>query len=175
MNKSLFKNKKRPGFEVQDKGDVTEIYIYDEIGFFGVDAQSFAQELKGVKGEVKIRINSPGGSVFDGMAIYNAIREHKSKTTTIVDGLAASAASYIALAGDEVHMAEGAFFMIHEPYTVMVGTADDMRKEADLLDKINDQIVQFYAQKSGKTSDEIKVKMKDETWFNGPGPLTLAW
>lgn len=165
--KSPFK-RGQPGYEVQNKVNApTEIYIYDEIGFFGVDAQTFVQDLKAIDGDVLIRINSPGGSVFDGMAIYNAITERKEKTDTIVDGLAASAASYIALAGDSVSMSEGAFLMIHEPWSLVIGAASDMRKEADLLDKVNDQIAGFFTKKSERSLSEVKQKMVDETWFTG--------
>ncbi len=169
--KSPFKRGK-PGYEVQNKSSgPTEVYLYDEIGFFGVDAQTFAQDLKSIKGDVLVRINSPGGSVFDGMAIAQAIRERQDRTDTVVDGLAASAASYIALAGNEVRMAEGAFLMIHEPWSLVIGGAEDMRKEADLLDKVNGQIAGFYAKKTGKDLDEIKQLMADETWLTGPEAL----
>jgi len=144
------------------------MYIYDEIGWFGVEAQTFVQDLKAIKGEVLVRINSPGGSVWDGMAIYNAIQSRNEGTNTIVDGLAASAASYIALAGNSVSMSEGAFLMIHEPWSVVVGAASDMRKEADLLDKVNGQIAGFFVKKSGRSLSEVKQKMADETWFTGP-------
>lgn len=167
-HRSLFKNRATPGYEVKNKANApTEVYIYDEIGFFGVDAETFVKDFRQIQGEVTIRINSPGGSVFDGMAIYNAIKDHKAATTTIIDGLAASAASYIALAGDRVIMAEGAFLMIHDPYSLVIGTSEDMRKEAALLDKVRDQIAGFYARKSGKDMAEITQMMADETWMTG--------
>lgn len=165
--KSPFKRGKS-GYEVQNKSSgPIEVYLYDEIGFLGVDAETFAKDLKELQGDVLVRINSPGGSVFDGMAIAQSIRERKDKTDTVVDGLAASAASYIALAGNEVRMAEGAFLMIHEPWSLVIGSAEDMRKEAELLDKVNSQIAGFYSKKTGKSLDEIKQVMADETWFTG--------
>lgn len=167
-HRSIFKGRATPGYEVKNKADSpTKVYIYDEIGFFGVDAETFVKDFKNILGDVIIRINSPGGSVFDGMAIYNAIKDHKADTTTIIDGLAASAASYIALAGDKVIMAEGTFLMIHDPYSLVVGTSEDMRKEADLLDKVRDQIAGLYANKSGKSLSEITTMMSDETWMTG--------
>ena len=165
--KSPFKRGK-PGYEIQNGADgVTEMYIYDEIGWLGVEAEVFVQDLKRLKGEVLVRINSPGGSVWDGMAIYNAIRERKEPTNTIVDGLAASAASYIAVAGHKISIAENAFLMIHEPWSGVIGPASEMRKEADLLDKVNEQIINMYVKKSGKAFDEIQAAMADETWLNG--------
>lgn len=172
--KSPFK-RGQPGYEIQNKSSgPSEIYIYDEIGFFGVDAQQFSQDLKAMSGDVLVRINSPGGSVFDGMAIAQAIRERKDRTDTVVDGLAASAASYIALAGNEVRITEGAFLMIHEPWSLVIGSAEDMRKEADLLDKVNGQIAGFYAKRTGKPLDEIKEVMAAETWFTGPEALDFG-
>jgi ATP-dependent Clp protease, protease subunit len=174
--RSMFKNRATPGYEVKSKADApTEVYIYDEIGFFGVDAETFVKDFKQISGDVIVRINSPGGSVFDGMAIYNAIRDHKAATTTIIDGLAASAASYIALAGDKVVMAEGAFLMIHDPYSLVIGTSDDMRKEANLLDKVRDQIGSLYARKSGKDLAEITQMMADETWMTGKEAVDLGF
>jgi len=167
-NRSIFK-RNRPGYEIRNKSEKepTEIFLYDEIGFWGVTAEAFAKDLKAIKNAVTIRINSPGGSVFDGVAMYKAISDFKNPTTTIIDGLAASAASYVALAGDTVQMSEGAFMMIHDPYSMVVGTSGDMRKEADLLDKIRDEIAGFYVRKSEKSIDEIVAMMAEETWLNG--------
>jgi len=158
--------KRKPGYEIQNKQNVTEVYIYDAIGWLGVEAETFIKDLKDIEGDVLVRINSPGGSVFDGTAIFNAIKERQDRTDTIVDGVAASAASYIALAGNTVSMSEGAFLMIHEPFSIAIGSAEDFRKEAGLLDKVSDQIAKFYAKKSGKDLSEVKQAMADETWFN---------
>lgn len=165
--KSPFK-RGAPRYEVQNKTNgPTEVYLYDEIGWLGIDAETFVKDLKAIKGDILIRINSPGGSVFDGMAIANTISERKDQTDTVVDGLAASAASYIAMSGDTVRMNQGAFLMVHEPWSLVIGSAEDMRKEADLLDKVNEQIANFYVRKSGKTLAEIKETMQAETWFTG--------
>lgn len=154
-----------PGYRIENKAEETEIFIYDEIGWYGVEAESFVKELKEVTGDITVRINSPGGSVFDGMAIHNAIKDHKGKKTVIIDGLAASAASYIALAGDIVKINQGAFFMIHNAMSCAIGNAVDFQKEANLLTKIDEQIAGFYTRKTGKTMEEIKAKMGEETWF----------
>ena len=172
-NRAMFKNKRKPYYEINNKKTVTEIYLYDEIGWYGVNAETFVKDLKAIKNDVVLRINSPGGSVFDGMAIYNAVKDFKHGITTIIDGLAASAASYIALAGDTVKMAEGAFLMIHDPMSLVIGSAEDMRKEAELLDKVRDQIAGIYQRKSGKSKKAIVELMKDETWFTGKKHLRI--
>lgn len=158
-----------PGYQINKKKDEQEIYIYDEIGspggLWGVDPEQFAKDLNELTGPVNIRINSPGGSVFGGMSIYNAIQSYDGTTNTIIDGLAASAASYIAMAGDTVKINQGAFIMIHEAWSLAAGNASDFRKEADLLDKIDSQIAGFYARKTGKDLSDILDVMKDETWF----------
>jgi ATP-dependent Clp endopeptidase proteolytic subunit ClpP len=167
-----------PGYQINKKKNEQEIYIYDEIGspggFWGVDPEQFAKDMKELTGPVNIRINSPGGSVFGGMSIYNAIQSYDGGTTTIVDGLAASAASYIALAGDTVKINQGAFIMIHEAWSLAIGNAKDFRKEADLLDKIDGQIAGFYARKTGKELSDIQEIMTDETWFTADEALEFG-
>lgn len=153
--------------EAQPGGEVT-ILLYDEIGWFGIDAKTFANDLKAVDADtINLRINSPGGSVFDGVAIYNTLRNHKARVITHIDGLAASIASVIALAGDEIRMASNAFFMIHNPWTVTIGDSEQLRKDADVLDKIGDQLLASYVQRIGAGSEEkIRDWMDEETWFN---------
>lgn len=149
-----------------------EILLYDEIGFWGITAEQFVRDLSNIKSdEVTVRINSPGGEVFDGTAIYNAIKNDSRKIITQIDGLAASMASGIAMAGDEVRMAESAFMMIHNPWSIAFGDADDMRKEADLLDKIGVTLANAYAMKSGMKVDDVVGAMADETWYTGPEAL----
>jgi len=146
--------------------DEVTLYIYDEISWFGVDAGQFVKDLNDVTAKtLHIRFNSPGGSVFDGTAIFNAIKQHKSKTVSHIDGLAASIASVIALASDEVRMSENAFLMIHDPWSIVIGNADTMREEAELLDKVGKTIARTYMDKSGKDEKEIKKMMNSETWL----------
>ncbi|CAK2050057.1 ATP-dependent Clp protease, protease subunit [Vibrio crassostreae] len=148
-------------------GPVT-ILIYDEIGYWGVTAEQFVNELNTIDAEeIELRINSPGGSVFEGMAIYNALRRHKAKVNTYIDGLAASMGSVIALAGDEVNMAENAYYMIHNPWGGCYGEAKDMRKYADRLDEMREQIANIYQAKTGMDRDAILQAMDDETWYTG--------
>jgi len=146
-----------------------EIFLYDAIGYWGIPAETFARDLAEMDSEVTVvRINSPGGEVFDGTAIYNAIKQHPHHVITQIDGLAASIASVIALGGDEVRMADNAYLMIHEPWSIVMGFAEDMRKEAEVLDKIGETLVRTYARKSGKAEEEIATWLVNETWFTGP-------
>jgi ATP-dependent Clp endopeptidase proteolytic subunit ClpP len=148
------------------------LYIYDIIGegFFesGVTAKSVRDELaKMNKSErLTVRINSPGGSVFDGVAIRAQLEQWATGVDVKVDGIAASAASYIATAGDNVSMAEGAMLMVHDPWTMAIGNAAEMQKAAATLDKVAESMVGAYARKSGKSNEQIRQTMKDETWLS---------
>jgi len=142
-----------------------EISIYDAIGSFDVNAKQFVDELKEINADtINLRINSPGGSVIDGNAMFNALQRHPAKVITHIDGLAASMASVIAMAGDEVHMADNALLMIHNPWTFSMGDADELRADADLLDKMSASILSSYG-RSQYEADEIKNLMDEETWF----------
>ena len=150
--------------------DTAEISIYDEIGFWGVSASSFAQDLKDCGNNLKqinLHIHSPGGDVFDGIAIYNLLKNHPANVTVYIDGLAASMASVIAMAGNEVIMPENAMMMIHKPWGIQGGDAEDMRKYADLLDKVENTLIPAYANKTGKTPEELAEMLSAETWLNG--------
>lgn len=143
-----------------------EVMIYDEIGLWGVTAKEFVDEINALDVKsISLRLNTPGGSVFDGNAIFNALKRHPAAITTHIDGLAASMGSVIALAGDEVHMAENALYMIHNPWTLAIGDADELRSTADVLDKLRDGIVATYRQKTGEEVDAITSAMEAETWF----------
>lgn len=161
----------KPYYSIQNKANNSaEVWIYEQIGedWFseGVTAKRFCQDLAGLKAEhIDLHINSPGGSVFDGQAIYNALVRHPASVTTHVDGLAASIASVIALAGDSVVMADNALFMIHNPWGFAQGSADDMRKCAEVLDKCRDTIVSVYKKKCGMTDAAIMAAMDAETWY----------
>ena len=154
-----------------------EVVIYDEIGAYGVSAKGFLAELGALPDgtPLALRLNSPGGSVFDAVAIYNAIKRHSGTVTVWIDGIAASAASYIAMAGDEVVMPENAFLMIHDPAGVVMGTATDMRAMAEALDKIKGSLLQGYADKSGRPQEEIAPLMAAETWLDAKDALDLGF
>lgn len=146
-----------------------EILIYEEIGGWGISARRFANDLKalGDISRIDLRIHSPGGDVFEGMAIYNLLDSHPATVDVYIDGLAASMASVIAMAGDTIYMPENAMMMVHKPWGIQGGDADEMRRYAELLDKVEDNLVSAYVKKTGKTADEIKALLKDETWMGG--------
>jgi len=144
----------------------TQVMVYDEIGWFGVTAQDFINELKGVSGPIDLHLNSPGGDVFDGLAIYQFLAG-RGGVTAYVDSLAASIASVIAMAGSEIVMGRNAALMIHDGWGMCVGNAADMRSEADLLDRVSDNIADVYASRTGKPVDEWRKLMLAESWFFG--------
>lgn len=148
-----------------------DINVYGAIGkvWYDDDAMSaadFARELKDADGDdVTIHINSGGGNVFDANTMAETLRNYKGRTTASIEGLAASAASYFALTADEVVISPSALFMIHNPYTVSIGDAHEMRKCAEMLDKLRGTISSQYARKTGMGEDEIEGLMDEETWF----------
>lgn len=163
-------------YEIKAKDTVSEIWLYDEIGFWGVGAKEFIIELNAIKSpKIDMHINSPGGEVFDGAAIYNAVRRHPASVTSFVDGIAASIASVIALAGDRVIMAGNAIYMMHNPSGLVIGTSEDMRKTADILDKVRETMVGAYVGKSGKGETEIKALLDGETWMNADEALAAGF
>lgn len=145
-----------------------EIDLYDEIGFWGVRAKDFRSRLRDAgDSDILLRINSPGGDVFDGIAIYNDLLAHKGKVRVEVTGLAASIASIIAMAGNERAVADNAMVMIHNAWTIALGNKNDFRETADLLDKIDENLARTYASATGQGIKSIKKMMDDESWFNG--------
>lgn len=156
----------------KDVAASADVYIYDEIGGYEVNAQSFMDELDAL-GEIEtinLRINSPGGSIVEGNVIYNTLKRHSAKVVTHIDGIAASMASVIAMAGDEIHMASNAFLMIHNPWTVSVGDSDKLRKDADLMDKMKLNIINAYS-RSGYSTEELEQLMDAETWLTADEAL----
>ena len=158
-------------YKAKLKDNKVEVDIFDEIGGFGVTAESFREDIKylleehNYANELHINLNSPGGSVFDGIAIHNFISNLNMKTVVKIDALAASIATVIALGADEVHMNQNAFFMIHNPWTVVMGEADEMRKQAEVMDKIKDVIVGIYLRKTRISRAELSDLMDNETWL----------
>lgn len=155
-------------FRMKASGDKTaDIYIYDEIGYWGVTARQFASSMKalGDLDHINLHIHSPGGDVFDGIAIYNLLNSHTASKTVYIDGLAASMASVIAMVGNPIIMPENAMMMIHKPWGITGGDANDMRDYADLLDKVEAVLIPSYAKKTGKTPDELALMLGEETWM----------
>lgn len=153
------------------KANQAEILIYDPIGenWFGdgFTAKRFIADLEelGNVDDIKIRINSPGGEVFDGFAIYNALKNHPAEIHVQIDGVAASIASVIAMAGDLITMGDGAMIMIHDPWSIAIGDAEDFRGAAEMLDKIKEGIIDAYAGRTGLKRDHLAEMMDRETWF----------
>jgi ATP-dependent protease ClpP protease subunit len=161
-------------FRAQVKG--AEIVIYDEIGAFGIPAKAFLDKLKalGPVAELTVRINSPGGSVFDWVAIYNALKRHNGVITVWIDGIAASIASMIAMAGDDVVMPENAMLVLHDPSGLVAGTASDMRAMAEALDRMKAGMVAAYRDKSSRNEAEIETLMAAETWLSAQEAVELG-
>ncbi|MGE4442533.1 MAG: head maturation protease, ClpP-related [Desulfomicrobium sp.] len=149
------------------------VYIYDAIGgWFGIDPAQWVPEFNGIKAKtIHLRINSPGGSVFDAQAMKTAIAQHSSKVIAHVDGMAASAATTLAIAAREVEMTDGAMFMIHNAWGVIGGGAEDLEDYAVLLRKATDGIVKDYVRKTGKPTAQIRAWMNAETWFTASEAL----
>lgn len=164
-------------YTIRARASGAEVLIYDEIGAYGVTAKGFLAELGALPddGAIDLRLNSPGGSVFDAVAIYNALKRHVGEITVWIDGIAASAASYIAMAGDTIVMPENAFLMIHDPSGLVMGTAEDMRATAEALDKVKGSLIQGYAGKSGKADDEVATLMAAETWLDAKDALDFGF
>lgn len=158
------------GFRITAKADKAEVYIYEDVGdsfFGGVSAKSFADELKkaGSVKQIDVRINSFGGDVFDGLAIYRQLVDHPAKVTAYIDGLAASIASIIAMAGDEILISEAGFVMIHNASGGVIGTASDMRQMADTLETVTASLADVYVSRTKQTAEQIAAWMDAETWF----------
>jgi len=159
-------NDRADWYRIEDKADGAEILIYDVIGFPFVEAKQFIKDLNAIKAkQITVRLNSPGGDVFDGVAVYNALKNHPAKITTRIEGLAASIASVIALAGDEVQAYANTMYMIHDPWVMAVGNQEDLRSIADVLEKIGGQLADIYTGKTGLEADTIKEMMHTETWM----------
>lgn len=176
----LMDNVKRPKDNVTNSvdGDTASVYIYDVISAdWGVSALSVIQSLANYANvkTLNIHINSPGGDVFEGRAIMAAISAFKGKTVACIDSLCASAATSIALACDEVQMADGAFFMIHNAMGVAFGDKAEMRATADILEKVEGAIVNDYVQKTGKDAQTVCTWMDAETWFTAQEALDAGF
>jgi len=152
--------------DVRGAATRTEIMLYDEIGFWGVTAKQFNAALSGIESEsILLRINSPGGDVFDGFAIYNALKAHPAQVDVVIEGLAASAASFVAMAGDTVTMSNPSLLMIHRAWTMALGNTKDMADTATLLSTIDQQIAGIYAERGSGDAAAFLDLMTSETWL----------
>lgn len=159
--------------------NTTEITIYGIIGDSwwddSVSASDIDNALKTITGDIVINLNSPGGDAFDGIAIYNRLKKHDGKVTINVDGWACSAASVIAMAADNLVMGLGSMIMIHEASTVVWGTKRDMRKEADVLDNLEDGIIDIYMTKANVERDEVRNMVDAETWLSAHKAVEIGF
>lgn len=155
------------GLTVKSEDTETHIYLYDAIGgWWGVEAQEFIKELNAADTpKITIHINCPGGDVFDARAMMTAIKQHKSEITAQIDGLCASAATFLSTACAKVTMAKGGLYMIHEGWTLVVGNKTELAKTADLLKKVDDAQADDFQVKTGQELEQINTWMQAETWF----------
>lgn len=154
-------------YRIKNQADgPTQLHIYDEIGYFGVTAQDLIHDLADITGPIEVHFNSPGGEVFDGIAIYNSLLA-RGEVTGIIDGVAASITSVIAMACNPLLVARNAQVMIHEGHAMGIGSAQDFRDMAELLDKTSNNIASIYADHTGKPEAYWREKMKAETWYSG--------
>ena len=153
-----------------------EIYFNDMIDdWFGISSSMIVEALQAAGGrDVLVHVNSPGGMVFEGLAIYSAFKQYAGKVTMRVEGLAASAASFVICAGDETIIEPGAMIMIHDAWNITIGDAADHRKEADVLDKVSDSIANMYAEKSGTDAAAWRTAMIEETWYGSAEAVTAG-
>ena len=170
----------RQWFNIDTSGEEADVYIYDQIGMDwwgdGLSPQAFILAVNNLDASViNVRINSPGGYVDDGFAIYNFLNQLDKEVNTFNDGIAASIASVIFMAGDKRYTAENASLMIHDPWSIIAGNSTDMRKEAETLDTLKSQIAGVYASRSGLDTDEIGRLMLDETWITGESAVVDGW
>jgi len=159
MNKNL---------RVTNSGDTAKVFILGDIGGWdGVQARDLLSELEGItSNKIELHLNSYGGDVFEGTTIFNALRDHPATVTTYVDGVAASAASFIAMAGDRIIMSRGSQMMIHDAMGACIGNAAEMRKFEALLDRTSNNIAELYASRAGGTAEQWRERMRAETWYN---------
>ena len=185
MPKLIDVQSKKKNFQIINKTEtVAEILLYAQIGesFWeeGITAKSFADELKKLPSSIKeihLRVNSPGGSVFDGMSIYELLKKEKKngkKITAYVDGLAASIASVIIMAADEIIVGDGSLVMIHKPMVGVFGNSMELERSINILDKIEEQMISIYAAKTGQSRMEISKALAEETWYTSDEALDVG-
>lgn len=158
----------------EDGANEATLFLYGVIDeWWGISAESVAKAIASLDPDatLHLRINSPGGDVFEGRAISTAIAQHKGKTVAHIDGLAASAASFISAAANEVEISEGAFYMIHNGWTIALGDKRVMRDTGDLLEKVDSSIVNTYQKRTKASAEQIAAWMDAETWFTSQEAL----
>jgi ATP-dependent Clp protease, protease subunit len=169
------------GYSIKAKGPATaEVYIYEDVGeswFGGVPAKQFAADLQalGAVSTINVRLNSYGGDVFDGLAIYRLLADHPATVVSYIDGIAASIASVIAMAGDEIRIAEAGEIMIHDAWSVAIGPASEMRAVADRLDAVSSSIADVYVARTGQSKAQVQAWMAAETTFQSSDAVKFGF
>lgn len=154
-------------YRVTNVDDRAEVFIYDAISEWGVTANDFVRDLRTITAsQIDLHLNSPGGLVFDGITIYTALKNHAARVTAHIDGIAASAASFIAMAGDEIVIQKPAKMMIHNANGITIGDADAHQEMASLLNELSDTIAEIYADRAGGTVPQWRAAMSKETWYS---------
>jgi ATP-dependent Clp protease protease subunit len=157
-------------YRIRAAGKTLEVYIYDYIGGWmaGVTPQQIANDLKaaGKIDLINVRINSPGGDVYDGITIHNILKRHPARVEVDIDGLCGSIATVVAMAADEIRIADNGTFMIHQPMTGMFGTVEDMRIAVERLELAEEQILDMYVAKTGGDREHLAELMRAETWMS---------
>lgn len=169
-------------YSLYQEGETADLYIYGDITSFrllnsDVSSYSLSQELKELKDveQINVYINSYGGEVAEGLAIYNALKRHSANVTTIADGFACSIASVIFAAGDERLMSEASLLMIHNAWSYANGDSNDLRKQADDLEKITQASIKSYMSITNSSEEKIKQMMDEETWLDGNEAIELGF
>lgn len=172
------KDEKKIGLKIKamdDDGGEVEVMLYDAIGYWGITSAEFRTELNGISAEtIHLRLDCPGGDVFMARAMKTALEQHSARVIVHIDGVAASAASYLMMGGDEIEIAQGAQIMIHNAWGWTIGDNREHQKGADLLLKIDNGIRRDYAAKTGKSEESFVDLMNDETWFEADEALEMG-
>lgn len=159
--------KNKSWYSIKNTADSLDVSIHDEIGARGISAKGFIQDISNFKGsQINVSIHSPGGSVFDGVAMHIALRDHSARVVTRVEGVAASAATLPFMAGDERHMPDNTYLMIHNPWTVAGGDAAELRNTANFLDRIKSNLVDIYGKDTGIDDAQLDDMLNSETWLD---------
>lgn len=166
-------------FRIEAKADHTEIDIFGDIGesWFseGHTIQSVKNQIKGIKGNIVVNLSSLGGSVNHGLGIHDILSAHKGHVTVKIIGATASSGTIVAMAGSKIEMSENALFLVHNAWTYTLGNADELRKQAEDLDKFDDRLVHIYTSKTGKSEEEIRSLMKEDRWIDANEALEYGF
>jgi ATP-dependent protease ClpP protease subunit len=161
-------------YSIQNKATgVLDISIHDEIGFWGITAKDFLNDINAHDDVtvINLSIHSPGGSMIDGFAMYNALKNHPAKVYGHVEGVAASMAGVVLMAADVRSMPTNAYIMTHAPQGGAMGESKDLRKVADIMDKFRDSAMGIFREATNLSDEDISAFLDDETWFNGEEAL----